>query len=174
MKRIMQILVLDKKWRRFIFALKSCLQFPSLYPVRRFPSLNLKACVENYVTNMRMARYYSQLIRAKYLNFLQPFNGFGRSQISTFDIGSLAHLQRRITLDGRNEVDLQREFFDLLWQQVQKEDYVYDLRQIFQDVDGEVYFDHVHCSDIGYDLIAQHIARKVIALETLEIQNKGD
>lgn len=152
-------------FKRFIYACKVCLQIPSLYPLGKMPRIDIDLCVDNYVKNMSTARYYSNLMGAKYLHFLQPFNGVGRPQLSKFDVKSFSHIRRRKDVDENTEFDLIVAFYNKLWRKIETEDYAFDLRNIFSEYRGEIYFDQVHCSDIGYDIIAKKIAEEIIENE---------
>lgn len=171
--KVFKRIIFEKdRLNRFIYACKTCLQPPSLYSMGRYSNVDIDAFVENYENNMETARYYASLIGARYLNFLQPFNGQGRSQFSRFDVESVAHIRRRKTFDGNNELDLIIQFYDRLWQRVKDKDYAFDMRDIFEDYDGEVYFDQVHCSDIGYDIIAKRIAGEIIKMDQNSFKDK--
>lgn len=137
----------------------------TLHPVGRYNGFNIDLYVENYINHMETARYYANLIGARYLKFLQPFNGIGRSKLSRFDINSIKHIQRRITVGGVSEFDLIVSFYDRLWQRVKDKEGVFNLQYMFEDYNGEIYFDHVHFSDIGYDMIAKKIVEEIIKIE---------
>lgn len=64
-------------------------------------------------------------------------------------------------MDGNNELELIGKFYDKLWNKVKDNGYVFDLREIFDDYKGEIYFDQVHCSDIGYEIIARRIGENI-------------
>jgi len=152
-------------FERLAYARKVCLQIPSLYPLRKFPGIDIDMCVENYIKNMSTAQHYSNLMGARYLHFLQPFNGVGRPQLSKFDVQSLSHMRRGKDFDGHTELDLIVNFYNELWRQIGDKEYVTDLRNIFSDYNGDIYFDQVHCSDIGYDIIAKRIAEDIVKNE---------
>lgn len=154
----------DFIWR-FLFACKAVRQPASLYPLAKLPVLNMNECVENYIQHIETAKFYAQMRGAKYFNFLQPFNGGGHRDISRFDIASCAHMRRRKTFKGDDEQSLLMQFYDQTCARVKDKDYIIDLRNVFDDYRGEIYFDQVHCSDIGHDLIAQKIAERIIAVE---------
>jgi len=151
--------------RRFLFACKAVRQPSSLYPLAKLPVLDMAACINNYIRHIETAKYYTQLQGARYFNFLQPFNGGGSRDMSRFDIASCAHMRRRKTVNGDDEQSLLMQFYDQTCVRVKDKDYVIDLRTVFDDYQGEIYFDQVHCSDIGHDLISQRIARQVITAE---------
>jgi hypothetical protein len=173
MEAIKKIIFGKNKLNRFVYACKACLRYPdsSLYPVGRYQNMDIDACVQNYINNIETARYHAHLLGAKYLNFLQPFNGVGRGQLSRFDVNSIAHFDRRLTFSGKTEFDLIVKFYDKVWERVKDKGYVFDLRHIFADYDGEIYFDHAHCSDTGYDLIAKKIAQKILDSEQGVLQD---
>ena len=165
--KALKIFIFQKnRLKRFVFACKNCFdRHSSLSPLGRYSNCDVDTCVKNYEDNMETARYYASLLGARYLNFLQPFNGQGRSQFSRFDAESVAHMRRRKTFDGNNELDLIIQFYDRLWQRVKDKDFVFDMRDIFERYSEDIYFDQVHCSDIGYDIIAKQIAEEIIKMD---------
>lgn len=164
-KKFLQAIFSRDVLRRFFFACKAMGQPASLYPLAKLPAPDMTACIENYVRHIETAKYYAQLRGAKYFNFLQPFNGGGSRDLSRFDIASCAHMRRRKTVNGDDEQSLLMLFYDQTWTCVKDKDYVTDLRTVFDDYQGEIYFDQVHCSDIGHDLISKEIARQIIIAE---------
>lgn len=159
--------ILKKKdlFKRFIFALKTCLLPAELYPLGCYKCVDIDRLVDNYIAHMETADFYAKKSNSVYFNFLQPFNGVGRDRFSSFEVQANAHILRRITADGRNEQELIVEFYQKLWKKIENREGVFDLRDIFRSYTGEVYFDQVHCSNIGYDLIAKSIADKIIEQE---------
>jgi hypothetical protein len=111
LKTLFKIIMLkNNRLKRFIFAIKSCLNLhSSLNPLGRYSNIDICTCVKNYQHNMQTTKYYANLLGARYLNFLQPFNGQGRSQFSRFDVESVAHIKRRKVLDGNNELELNNQ-----------------------------------------------------------------
>jgi hypothetical protein len=79
--------------KRLIFAFKTSLQISSLYPIEKFQKVNIGKSVEDFTRHLSTTRYYANLIGAKYLYFLQPFNGIGRKNLSLFDSHSIAHIK---------------------------------------------------------------------------------
>ena len=98
LKRLKKALSKKNKLKRLLYAFRMCLKRPELYPLGRYPNVDIDACVDDYINNMKAAKYYAELLGAKYLSFLQPFNGSGKRQLSAFDIQANAHIKRRCYL----------------------------------------------------------------------------
>jgi len=122
-------------------------------------------CAENYINNMETAKHHADLLGARYLNFLQPFVRSEKRRLSKFDVHAIRHMTRRVTTDGNNELDLIVQFYDTVCQKTKDKDCIYDLRNIFDNYNGEIYFDQTHCSNIGYDIIGKEIAEQIIKIE---------
>ena len=131
----------------------------------RIPDRDIATAVERYVSNARLAQYYASTVGATYLNFLQPFNGYGRQSLSRFDVHSVSHVRRDVDSLGENQLDLIIRFMHELWEAIRKDGYCHDLRFLFETHEGEIYLDHVHLSDRGQDLIAKRISEILLSHE---------
>ena len=131
----------------------------------QIPDKDISVAAERYLANLHLAQAWAEMNGAAYLNFLQPFNGHGRKNLTAFDVRSVAHIRRDVDAQGENQLDLIIRFMDELWQKMENLESCHDLRAMFEDHEGDVYLDHVHVSDIGQDLIARRISEIIQAME---------
>lgn len=154
--------------RRFLHACNIIFQSPAKTHISlehiKLPDRDIKMYVQNYMHNIMTAKYHANLLGSKYLTFLQPFNGYGKDQMSRFDNLAIAHVRNNVNSIGENQLDLIIRFYDELWKSVKELDFFYDLREIFKNYD-EIYFDHAHLSDLGQDILAKKIAECIITIE---------
>ena len=75
-----------------------------------------------------------------------------------------AHVRRRMTRSGTNEVHLLDRFFDKVLASASPGE-VADLREVFDRTEGELYFDQVHCSDKGCELLARRLCEPILEEE---------
>lgn len=167
--RIRRILLLGQRRERLKFALNAWLQDPSLYPLEAYPRFDVRLCVRTFLRNLTMMHWYVKANGSRPLTYLQPFNGLGVRKMSPRDRASVAHLRRRITVDGINEWDAMREFYGQAAADFRRlgSDEFHDLTDVFDhcSVETDTYIDQVHCSDRGYDLIAKRIAEDILKQE---------
>jgi len=150
--------------RRLAFALKACLQPAELYPLRQFPALDMNDCVRRFFRNVQTAQFYADLSGARYLLFLQPYARKGRPSISKFEIAADIHKNKVLDSNNRSVPELIDDFYSRVIQENPRLP-IEDLRDIFRNYQGEIYFDNVHLSDIGQDLIAQKITERIVQEE---------
>jgi hypothetical protein len=161
---IYDILNLRNRWERLKFALRICLQDPSLYPLDSYPPFDVGLCERGFMRNHMLLHGYARTIGAEAITYLQPFNGFGSRPMSRSDVAALAHLRRRVTTEGISEEDAMHEFYRRVaadFKQRSGEGF-YDLTAVFDQWRSDVYIDQAHCSDLGYDVIAQRIAEDIL------------
>jgi hypothetical protein len=163
-RKIFHSLKFNQICSRLRFALNACLQPPELCPLRKFPALKMEECVHRYLRNFQMAQYYSELIGARYFHFLQPYANKGRKSISKFEIASDIHKNKIVYSNNKRLPQLIDEFYAEVIKQKSALP-IDDLRDIFQDYQEDIYFDNVHLSDIGQDIIAKKISEKIISEE---------
>lgn len=157
-KIIIKLFSQKNKLKRLFHAFKVCLQNPVLYPLHSCDNINIEECIQRYIDYIDTANHYANLKGITYFSFLQPFNGYSKRKLSQFDKAATAHIARRKTTDGSNELELIQKFYNELWSRVRDYNYVFDLRDALNDYPDEIYFDQVHFSDIGYDIIAKLMA----------------
>lgn len=164
LRKVSRLLAAGHRWKRLKFALASALQDQTLYPLGVHPRFDAELCARMFLRNQRLLHHHVQASGGQAVTYLQPSNGFGARQLSRFDSANLAHMRRRIDVDGLSEPDAIDRVFAHLIAQFKREPAgrFVDLTSVFNDVPYEVYVDQVHCSDIGYDLIAQRIAGDII------------
>ena len=164
-----RVIVGPKRLARLRHAIRVFRQSPAKSNISlenvRIPNQDIDEAMRRYKRNMELARHDTLSRGAVYLNFLQPFNGYGRDVFSKFDVQSISHLRRDRNSTGENQLDMIIDFMKRLWEQIQEEDYTFDLRYLFKDIQGEIYFDHVHLSDTGQDMISRQIADAILDIE---------
>lgn len=167
--RVRRILLLGQRRQRLKFALNVWLQDPSLYPLETYPRFDVRLCVRTFLRNLTVMHWYAKVNGSRFLTYLQPFNGCGVRRMSSRDMASVGHLRRRITVDGINEWDAMRQFYDQVAADFPRlgSDEFHDLTDVFDHCPEEtdIYIDQVHCSDKGYDLIAKRIAEDILKQE---------
>jgi len=141
---------------RLLFALKAAFQAPELHPLGRFPGVDPADCAQMYLENERRSRALSEERGGRYINLLQPYAGGGKRAFTRFETAASAHIRRRRSADGKSESDILDAFYDAVVQKGGER--VIDLRGLFDDLEGEVYFDQVHFSDRGYSKLAEKVA----------------
>jgi len=149
------------------FATAMAARDPSLYPLVPFPSFDVGLCARMFVRNHHLLQVYADTLGARAITYLQPVNGLGRRQMDQQDTAGVAHLKRRVTHDGLDEIEAVRQVYKEILTESLAADRVRfgDLTAIFDELPGSAFIDHVHCSDIGYDVMARRIARDILALE---------
>ncbi len=150
---------------KFKYALRNCLKDPALHPLTRFPSLDLERCAEDYVENFNVAKQVCTARGWVYRNYLQPDAANRRQAPTKFDMSACAHLARRETVDGRDYGQLVTAFLKRLEEILAEEPIVASMRTYFEGHEGEIFFDHAHLSDRGYDLMAKSIAEDILREE---------
>ncbi len=156
------------RWlRRLLFAGRASLRDPTLYPLGRQAPFDVEFCAETFMRNQELIHSCASRLGARALTYLQPSNGTGRRQVSATDIAALAHIRRRQTVDGVNQVEALDRFLDRVRAQVagRVDGTFHDLTDIFDRTRQGVYVDHAHPSDVGYDIIARRIADDILRLE---------
>lgn len=153
----------DRMW----FALRACFRDPILYPVRRCPAFDADHCATTFIRNYQLIHHYADHIGAIAIMYVQPANGIGRRPLSAHDLAALAHLRRRLTVDGLNQVDALNRFYRNVRARLagRTDGLFQDLTEVFDDIPHAPYIDHGHPSDIGYDIIARRIAEDVLRRE---------
>jgi hypothetical protein len=159
-------------WQRVKFAFSVWLQDPTLHPLNVHPVFDVDACERMFVRNQTLLHDYAKSVGGCALTYLQPCNGFGRRPISPNDAAAVAHLRRRVSADGSTELDAIDAFYRRAAADFQQwpGGQCVDLTTIFDHVRSNVYIDQVHCSDLGYDLIARRIADDILAREPATAQ----
>lgn len=158
------ILKLRNRWERLKFALRVCLQDPSLYPLDTYPPFDVELCQRAFMRNQMLLHGYAKTIGAEAITYLQPFNGFGSRPMSRSDVAALAHFRRRVTTEGICELDAMYEFYRRVatdFKQRRGEGFC-DLTSVFDHWRSDVYIDQAHCSDLGYDVMARRIAEDIL------------
>ncbi len=147
--------------------MRACLRDPILYPLQRCAPFDAELCAATFMRNHRLIHQYAERLGARALTYLQPSNGTGRRQVSASDVAALAHLRRRLTLDGVSQVEALDWFYRHVRLQLasRQDGTFHDLSEIFDQVPQAVYLDHAHPSDVGYDVIARRIAEDILRLE---------
>jgi len=114
-----------------------------------------------------MLHWYARSIGAEPVTYLQPFNGVGARSISPADAAGVSHMRRRETIDGTSELDAMYAFYRRLTAEYQEQrgDAFIDLTTIFDQAPTGIYIDQVHCSDIGYALIARRMSVDILRRE---------
>ena len=130
-----------------------------------YENLDLDQSVENYLSHLKGMKYFSESMDAKFINFVQPFAFYQRKYKSKFEEKCISHLKLRVTKNGENEFSLLIKFYEKLSKKIKNDKNTKNLSKIFLDYQSEIYFDQVHLSDKGYDIIAKVIARDIENLE---------
>jgi hypothetical protein len=168
LRKIYEILTLTHQWARLKYAFSVWLQDPTLYPLGAYPTFEVDLCANMFMRNQTIVHWHAKTNGAHPMTYLQPFNGFGSRPLSEHDVAALAHMRRRVTADGMTELDAMQVFYRRVtadFKQRQGEGF-YDLTSVFDRDRSHVYIDQVHCSDIGYDIIARQIADDILKHET--------
>ena len=76
-----------------------------------------------------------------------------------------SNINRIKTNDGITQSDLIFNFFLKLYTKIKYYNNIINLQNIFDQVDGEIYLDHVHFSDKGNNIIAKAISEKILVDE---------
>lgn len=161
------MLSLDHLWKRLRFAFTVWLQDPTLYPLETYPPFDIDLCARMFLRNQTILHWHARSIGAQALTYLQPFNGFGARSMSPSDAANSSHLRRRVSADGTTELDAICGFYRRLAAdfQRQQDDAFIDLTTVFDQAPSNIYIDQVHCSDVGYDLMARRIAEDILKRE---------
>jgi hypothetical protein len=162
-RKIKKILLLPRPMARFRYAWRMAVAPAELHPIERYPDLSVSACVKAYLGNVDTAESLTKARGGCYLNVLQPYVSLQRPALSAFDVASTAHMTRRVCRDGTTENELMDRFYGALRKAAEGNGAVMDLSRMF-DQRGDVFFDMVHVSDKGNDLIASEIARRLLAM----------
>lgn len=157
-------------FKKLLFAFKESLNsHPEIYPIQNFDRLsyflkdtNLESAVADYINNYKMMNKIAIENNAKYFNFLQPSNCGENRQLSSFYLASNSHLKRIKTKDGITQADVIFSFFSKLYTKIKYYKNIINLQSIFDQIDEEIYIDHVHFSDKGNNIIAKAIAEKIL------------
>lgn len=166
-KALCAILTLKRPWERLKYALRSCLQDPTLYPLGAYPPFDAELCAKMFLRNQTLLHGHAKANGWRALTYLQPFNGVGRRPPTAADSASLAHMRRRVTTDGISELEAMRAFYQRVaadFREGHEKDF-HDLTGIFDGDSSHLYIDQVHCSDVGYDVIARRMADDILKLE---------
>ncbi len=149
--------------KRLLFALKESINpYPELYPIHYLQEINIKAIVNEYLNFNRKIAEIAKANHGKHYIFLQPINGFGKRQLSPFDYFSIAHLKRFKNKYHKSQFNYIEDFYSEIDKKTINEKNFFNLKYIFDDYKNEIYFDHVHLSDIGYSMVAEKIAKKIL------------
>ena len=154
--------------KKLFFAFKeSTNSHPEIYPLQTFPfeKINLENTVTDFLNNLEKVNKIAIKNNAKYFYFLQPFNHGGSRKSTSFCIASNAHNKRFKAKDGTTQTDIIFNFFSLLYSKIKNYKNIINLQNIFEQVDGEIYLDHVHFSDKGNYVIAKAISEKILENE---------
>jgi len=157
-------------FKKLLFAFKESLNsHPEIYPIQTFDRMSyfikdtsLDDTVTDYINNYEMMNKIAIKNNAKYFNFLQPFNYGENRQLSSFYLASNSHLKRIKTKDGITQCDVIINFFSKLYTKIKHYKNIINLQGIFDQVDEEIYMDHVHFSDKGNNIIAKAISEKIL------------
>lgn len=164
--RVSRWFTMGDRWKRARFAFKVALQDPTLYPLHVSPAFDVALCQEMFVRNQTLVHTYAASHGSQALTYLQPYNACGRRVTSHSDAANVAHLRRRVCADGTTELEAIDRFYASVAAEFARhgDDFI-DLTSIFDRIRSDVYIDQVHCSDIGYDLMATRIADDILARE---------
>lgn len=162
-----RLLTLDHPLERVKFALRVCLQDPNLYPLHHYPPFDVDLCVRMFLRNQSLIRSYMKAVGTKPMIYLQPANGIGARRSSWHEMAMTAHLRRRVTPDGMDQEAAVQAVYERVAKYIaeRSEGEFWDLTAIFDDVEGNVYIDQAHVSDVGYDMIARKIANDILKME---------
>jgi hypothetical protein len=165
LRALLDLVGLGHRWQRLKYAFAVCLQQPTLYPLDVHPGFDADLCVDTFLRNHATLHLYGTSQGGRVLTCLQPFNGIGGRPVTHADVQALAYLGRRISVDGTNEMDAMRTVYQRLAAEfARRADPAFvDLTPVFDATRSQVYIDQVHCSDVGYDLIARGMADRILA-----------
>ena len=155
-------------FKKLLFAFKESINsHPEIYPLKTFTfeDINLENAAADYLNNYDTMNKIAIKNNAKYFNFLQPFNYGGSRQLTSFYISANSLNKRFKTKDGTTQADMIFNFFSLLYSKIKNYKNIINLQNIFEQIDGEIYLDHVHFSDKGSNIIAKAISEKILADE---------
>ena len=152
----------------FKFFTSGYIFFPELYIERKGKLPEINKLTKNYFDNLDLINNIALNNNATATFFLQPYNGSGNRLLTVFDVNSNRHICRRIYPDSRNQYDLNEEFYRLVKLELEKRDNFFDLTDVFDNYknSNEIWFDQVHFSDIGADIIAKKIVNLHFNLKT--------
>lgn len=163
-KRLVGLLRLSHRWERLRFSAAMATRDPSLHPLAPFPSFDPALCARMFIRNHRLLQDYAGTLGACAITYLQPVNGLGRRRMDQQDTAGVAHLKRRVTQDGLDQTEALRQVYKEILADPFAGDRTRfgDLTPVFDELPGSAFIDHVHCSDIGYDVIARRIAKDIL------------
>lgn len=167
LRQAWQLLKAGRHWERLKFAWSVCLQDPTLYPLNVHPAFDDDLCARMFIRNHMLLHAQAQANGSQALTYLQPWNGYGARPRSRHDAANVVHLQRRVSVDGVTELDAAHSFYRRVTADFQRRtgNEFIDMTTVLDHVRSHVYVDHVHCSDLGYDLMARRIADDILARE---------
>lgn len=171
---IRSVLALRHRWQRLRFAAAVWLQDPSLHPLTSYPPFDVDLCARTFKRNQEMLHWYTRSIGAEAVSFLQPFSGVGTRSVSPADAAGVSHMRRRLTVDGTSELDAMYAFYRRVTAEFRErhDDAFVDLTTIFDQAPLGIYIDQVHCSDIGYEMIARRMSVNILKREGVAVDEK--
>ena len=154
-------LFLKKLYILFDYLFSGYAFYPELYIQKKYKSPDLNSLKSNYLSNLDLITTISKQKKAKVSFFLQPYNGSGIRSMTYFDVNSNKHICRRVYPDGSNQYDINEDFYRLVKSEIKRKENFHDLTNIFDqyNYNEEIWFDQVHFSDIGADIIAKEIVK---------------
>ncbi len=160
------MLTVNHRWARLKCAVRVALQEPTLYPLHAHPAFDVHTCQTMFMRNQMLLHAYAASQGSQALTYLQPCNGRGRRPLSHRDVANLAHLKRRVSIDGTTELEAVDRFYEGVAAEFERRNGEFvDITRLFDGMRAHVYIDQVHCSDVGYDLIARRVADDILGRE---------
>ena len=80
-------------------------------------------------------------------------------------MASISHIKRIKTKEGITQADVILNYFSILNTKIKNHKNIFNLQSIFDQADEEIFLDHVHVSNIGFDKIAKVMAEKILENE---------
>lgn len=100
--------------------------------------------------NLRMTKAICSEFGILYYAILEPTSAVGKSKDMVISRLNTLYLPEE-------RVKARRDFYRTARDLCKKYSYIYDMSDVFEDVEGSVYFDHVHYTEYGHKILAEKI-----------------
>ncbi len=149
--------MLKNTWNAFRYSIKT----PEIYPVHATPPVDTKDVASQYLKNISEFKEISNEAGASFFCFIQPYNEGSNRDLSSFDLQTNRHNKNSKNTKGISLFDSLNTYYGYLKMNSKQNEEIIDITNVFDRVNGEIYIDHMHNSDVGYELIANKIAEVI-------------
>ena len=119
---------------------------------------NMNLSVENYLNNIDLINFYSDIHKIKFYGFIQPILVNNKKILSKEEIKNTKNFAKEYGEDYYNYIN---EYFIKI-KNLNKNKNLIDISNIFNNVSETLYYDSSHYNDLGNSLIADNICKNII------------